>query len=43
MSFEKIQSFKEKDAVHERSCIMLYHFTPAEHKQLQLEIGRAHV
>ena len=36
MSFEKIQSFKEKDAAHERSCIMLYHFTPAEHKQLQL-------
>ncbi len=36
MSFEKMQDFNEKKPVHERSCIMLYYFTPAEMKQLQL-------
>lgn len=34
MSFESIQNQAEK-VIHERSCIMLYQFSPAELKQVQ--------
>lgn len=36
MSFERIQGANHDEAIHERSCIMFYYFTPAELRQVQL-------
>lgn len=35
MAFEKMKDM-DQDFTHERSCILLYHFTPDELKQLQM-------
>lgn len=34
MSFEKMKDINQT-AIHDRACMMLYHFTPAELKQIQ--------
>lgn len=36
MSFEKIGAVNEEEMVHPRSCVMLYYFTPAELRQIQV-------
>ena len=36
MSFEKIQATSHEEVIHPRSCVMLYYFTPAELRQIQL-------
>ena len=36
MSFEKMKTVSDQEVIHERSCMMLYYFTPAELKQIQM-------
>lgn len=36
MSFEKIGAVNQEEMIHPRSCVMLYYFTPAELKQIQV-------
>lgn len=36
MSFEKMQTVNNEELIHPRSCMMLYYFTPAELRQIQI-------